>query len=246
MRSSWTAIAFRSMWPERKRFYGHAGPRLDVQVSGNRSGGAQAAGLHHPRRSRRCERPWRTRFRGAPSSTIDLRHRRPVYMRSIFCLMVARTSGTSASGGSEAASLELSARQARSSRPVCVRLDPAPDVAFSAVIDAAKRVRDILELLGLTSFCKTTGGKGLHIVTPLALTNDVLTGRLPRNLPATSAPRSCVMIHSISFSTCRRKNAPDASSSIICATTEWRPRWRRSHRARGRTRRFRCLLPGHK
>ena len=51
-------------------------------------------------------------------------------------------------------------------------LDPAPDVPFSAVISAAKRMRDILELLGLVSFCKTTGGKGVHIVTPLALTKD--------------------------------------------------------------------------
>ena len=47
-------------------------------------------------------------------------------------------------------------------------LDPAPDVAFAMVIEAAMQVRDLLSELGLVSFCKTTGGKGLHIVTPLA------------------------------------------------------------------------------
>ena len=46
-------------------------------------------------------------------------------------------------------------------------LDPAPDVAFVDVIEAAKEMRQRLDDVGMESFCKTTGGKGLHVVVPL-------------------------------------------------------------------------------
>jgi bifunctional non-homologous end joining protein LigD len=46
-------------------------------------------------------------------------------------------------------------------------LDPADDVPWSAVIEAATDVRDRLEDSGLKSFVKTSGGKGLHVVLPI-------------------------------------------------------------------------------
>lgn len=55
-------------------------------------------------------------------------------------------------------------------------LDPGPDVAFSTVVETARAFRDRLDALGLVSFCKTTGGKGLHVVTPLKRTRGKSPG----------------------------------------------------------------------
>jgi bifunctional non-homologous end joining protein LigD len=46
-------------------------------------------------------------------------------------------------------------------------LDPDPSVPWTRVADAARLLRARLEDLGLASFLKTTGGKGLHVVAPL-------------------------------------------------------------------------------
>jgi bifunctional non-homologous end joining protein LigD len=46
-------------------------------------------------------------------------------------------------------------------------LDPDPAVEWPEVIQAAREVRVVLEELGLVTFVKTTGGKGLHIVVPI-------------------------------------------------------------------------------
>ncbi|MCA1791389.1 MAG: non-homologous end-joining DNA ligase, partial [Thioalkalivibrio sp.] len=47
-------------------------------------------------------------------------------------------------------------------------LDPGPGVALDEVAAAAVRIRDRLADLGLTSFVKTSGGKGYHVIAPIA------------------------------------------------------------------------------
>src|SRR4029078_6711466 len=46
-------------------------------------------------------------------------------------------------------------------------LDPGPGVPWTALLRAARELREVLDGLGLESFVKTTGGKGLHVVVPL-------------------------------------------------------------------------------
>lgn len=46
-------------------------------------------------------------------------------------------------------------------------LDPDEDLEFGVLREAARHVRDFLRELGLTSFLKATGGKGVHVVAPL-------------------------------------------------------------------------------
>lgn len=55
---------------------------------------------------------------------------------------------------------------------IVIDLDPGPGVPWSVVTGAAVLIRDGLEGLGLGAFAKTTGSKGLHVVTPIVREGD--------------------------------------------------------------------------
>lgn len=77
----------------------------------------------------------------------------------------------------QASVLEIHPWGARAERPdlpdrVTIDLDPGDNVPWQRVVDAAHEVRRRLAAMGLESFVKTTGGKGLHVVFPLTPATD--------------------------------------------------------------------------
>jgi bifunctional non-homologous end joining protein LigD len=52
-------------------------------------------------------------------------------------------------------------------------LDPGPSVTWNQIVTAAGLLRAVLKTLGLTSWVKTTGGRGLHVVVPVTPARDV-------------------------------------------------------------------------
>jgi bifunctional non-homologous end joining protein LigD len=65
------------------------------------------------------------------------------------------------------------AREDKLERPdqIVMDLDPGAGAQWKAVVEGAKEVRDRLSAVGLTSYLRTSGGKGLHVVVPLARRN---------------------------------------------------------------------------
>ena len=84
-------------------------------------------------------------------------------------------------------------------------LDPGEGVAFAAVKEGALLVRALLDELGLAAWLKTSGGKGLHLVVPIAARWDVdvvkdfsaavvqhLARTIPQRFVAKSGPKNRV------------------------------------------------------
>ena len=106
--------------------------------------------------------PSAARSRSSRSTKADPGHGPLLSIDSVDALLGAAQMGT----------VELHTWNAHASnveRPdrIVFDLDPDPALPWRAMIDAAQLVRGLLDELGLASFCKTSGGKGLHVVVPL-------------------------------------------------------------------------------
>jgi hypothetical protein len=99
-------------------------------------------------------------------------------------------------------------------------LDPDESVPFGTVVASAIEVREKLASLGLESFVKTTGGKGLHVVVPLAPAAGWDRSRASlRN----SRPGSRATFPTATPRTWRNAPGVGGYSSIICEIPAARP-----------------------
>ncbi len=84
-------------------------------------------------------------------------------------------------------------------------LDPDPALPWKTMLEAAQLTLSVLDELGLEAFVKTSGGKGLHLVIPLARRDGwdsvkafakaiahFMTEQLPERFTATSGPKNRV------------------------------------------------------
>lgn len=118
-------------------------------------------------------------------------------------------------------------------------LDPGEGVPWQAVVEAALSLRRILEAAGLESWPKVTGGKGIHLMTPLAsrMTHDEVR-QLARSLA------QCLMDAEPHRCQPTRRPEKAASSSTICATAGATPPSGLFLRERGRASPFPILSHG--
>ncbi|MDU9021907.1 DNA ligase D [Pseudomonas corrugata] len=84
-------------------------------------------------------------------------------------------------------------------------LDPDPSLPWQVMLEATRATLSVLDELGLRAFLKTSGGKGMHIVVPLARSeswdatksfakaiSQFMTRQMPKRITATMGPRNRV------------------------------------------------------
>jgi bifunctional non-homologous end joining protein LigD len=84
-------------------------------------------------------------------------------------------------------------------------LDPDPSLPWNAMLEATRMTLSVLDELGLQGFLKTSGGKGMHIIVPLARSegwdvtkafakaiSQFLARQMPQRITATMGPKNRV------------------------------------------------------
>ena len=119
-------------------------------------------------------------------------------------------------------------------------LDPGEGLAFSDVVASAREVRAMLNSVKLTSFLKTTGGKGLHLVVPIVRRYDWQEVKAFAKRAAEKLAQDKPERYLIRMSKAERRSV----SSIIYATIRHRRRLRHTQHARAKARRWQRRSPG--
>jgi len=76
-------------------------------------------------------------------------------------------------------------------------LDPSPDVGFAETVEVALVLKELLELVDLQGFPKTSGAEGIHVLVPLARRHtfdearefsEIVAGAIARAHPSSRRP----------------------------------------------------------
>ena len=107
-------------------------------------------------------------------------------------------------------------------------LDPGPGVEWATTVHTALELRERLGRIGLAAFCRTSGGKGLHVVVPVAPGPDWDTVRAWCRAYAEAMEADAPDRFVASVPKARANRAYPGGTG--CATGSARRRWRRSRR----------------